>query len=120
MILEVTSRRVCWRRGSFLFKCHPLSLLPLQHYLLIPYPLSKLTLAHGVLAELPCIYNNLTSFVFFWTLVLMAYDLPYDVGFSRSLSRRPSMGYAVSAPAAYGHGGYIDSGLGVGTFRRFI
>jgi hypothetical protein len=42
----------------------------------------------------------------------MAYDLPYDGGFSRSLSRRPSMGYAVSAPAAYGHGGYIDSGVG--------
>lgn len=49
----------------------------------------------------------------------MAYDLTYGGGLSRSLSRRPSMGYAVSAPAAYGHGGYIDSGLDVGTSHCF-
>ncbi|KXN87950.1 hypothetical protein AN958_07960 [Leucoagaricus sp. SymC.cos] len=45
----------------------------------------------------------------------MAYTATYDGGLtrtmSRSMSRRPSMGYAVSAPAAYSHGGYVEPGM---------
>lgn len=43
----------------------------------------------------------------------MAYATTYDGGFSRSMSRRPSMGYAVSAPAAYNHGGYVEPAMDV-------
>lgn len=45
----------------------------------------------------------------------MAYAATYDGGFARSMSRRPSMGYAVSAPATYAHGGYVDTGIDVRT-----
>jgi len=39
----------------------------------------------------------------------MAYAATYDRGLIHSLSRRPSMGYEISAPTAYG--GYTEPGL---------